>query len=239
VHDLINTAPILHVSFNDPLQPFPVMLPMLGCTGSFSSPSSGPESHSHIYLHGYITARLFKQGSAATTLSNGSEDDGLPITVSATHLDGLVLALTPMHHSCNYRSAVAYGHATLVEDEAERLYATEVITDNMLPGRWSNSRVPPTKAEMASTGVLRVKIQSASAKIRQGGPKEDRDDLKDEGVRGKVWAGVVPGWYMWGEAVESEENKVEEVPAYVEEWRVRVNNERKTQAYRALEPPKE
>jgi hypothetical protein len=35
IHSLINACPILHVSFVDPEHPFPVVLPMLGCTGNF------------------------------------------------------------------------------------------------------------------------------------------------------------------------------------------------------------
>jgi hypothetical protein len=84
-------------------------------------------------------------------------------------LDGLVLSLTPFHNSCNYRSAVVYGHAQLVSDRAEALYAMQKITDNLLPQRWDKSRVPPTEAELKSTSILRVRIASASAKIRVGG----------------------------------------------------------------------
>lgn len=214
IHALIDACPVLHVSFtaepNEDGIAFPTTLPMIGCMSSASSDSPS------LYLHGYISSRLIKAGALSS---------GLPVCVSATHLDGLVLALTPNHHSCNYRSAVVFGLAYLVTDEAERLEAMERITDNMLPSRWTNSRVPPTKAELTSTGILKVEIVSASAKVRAGGPGEDRNDLKDEELRRRVWTGVVPCSLVWGEPVAAEGNRVQKVPGYVEKWRKEVNGE--------------
>lgn len=140
-----------------------------------------------IYIHGYVSARLFRQGKN----NHDNDEKGLPITVSATFLDGLVLSLTPFHNSCNYRSALVYGHASLVTDPTEALYAMKLITENMLPGRWDKSRVPPTSAEIRSTGVLKVKVVGGSAKVRVGGPSEDRADLGDKELRRQVWTGVV------------------------------------------------
>jgi hypothetical protein len=41
IHGLVNACPVLHVSFNDPEHPFPVVLPMLGCTGNFGDQDAG------------------------------------------------------------------------------------------------------------------------------------------------------------------------------------------------------
>jgi nitroimidazol reductase NimA-like FMN-containing flavoprotein (pyridoxamine 5'-phosphate oxidase superfamily) len=214
IHTLINTCPILHVSFVDPQHPFPVVLPMLGCTGNFSSPLSDTNTTSQdLYIHGYVSGRIFKSGKNA-------DGNGLPITVSASFLDGLVLSLTPFHNSCNYRSAVVYGYAQVVEDEEEALYAMKLITDNMLPGRWDKSRIPPSTAELKSTAILRIRIESASAKVRTGGPSEDRADLRNAELVKKTWTGVVPYWGTWGEPVAGKENACEEVEGYIEGWRV-------------------
>lgn len=123
--------------------------------------------------------------------SKTATDPGLPMTIAATFLDGLVLSLTPFHNSCNYRSAVVYGYAELVQDEDEALYAMKLITENLLEGRWDRSRAPPTQAELRSTSILRVRVQSASAKIRVGGPSEDRADLKNGELVKGTWTGVV------------------------------------------------
>jgi nitroimidazol reductase NimA-like FMN-containing flavoprotein (pyridoxamine 5'-phosphate oxidase superfamily) len=129
---------------------------MLGCTGNFRNQSGDPNTtEQDLYIHGYVSGRIFKKGKEAN-------EEGLPITVAASFLDGLVLTLAPFHNSCNYRSAIVYGYASLVEDQQEALYAMQMITDNLLPGRWEGSRNPPTKAELASTSVLKVRIQSGT-----------------------------------------------------------------------------
>lgn len=110
-----------------------------------------------------------------------------------------------------------------------------LITDSLLPGRWSASRVPPTKTEMDSTSILKVSIVSASAKVRVGGPSEDRKDLKDEALRGRVWTGAVPVWLQWGEPVPAETNGREGVERYIEGWRVGENATGKGYAYEAIE----
>ncbi|KAJ4337449.1 hypothetical protein N0V95_008339 [Ascochyta clinopodiicola] len=233
IHTLLNTCPVLHVSFNDPEHPFPVVLPMLGCTGSFSDPSSDPSTTTQdLYIHGYISSRLFKKGKEA---GEHDDDQGLPITAAATFLDGLVLALSPFHNSCNYRSAVAYGYADVVTDQAEALYAMQLITDNMIPERWAKSRGPPTKAELSSTGILKVRIASASAKTREGGPSEDRADLKDAALVGRTWTGVVPFWGTWGEPVAGKLNGREEVEGYIEKWRVGETGRAREYAFAAIE----
>ncbi|OCL08378.1 hypothetical protein AOQ84DRAFT_221905 [Glonium stellatum] len=234
IHHIINSTPVLHVAFNPApspdADPFPAILPMLGCTGSFTSPTADPATGSQdLYLHGYVSSRLMKQPSTA----NDADSQGTPVTVAATLLDGLVLALTPNHHSCNYRSAVVFGHAELVADEAEKLYAMQLITDNMLPARWANSRIPPNKAEMQSTSILRVRIAHASAKVRGGGPNEDRGDLKDEELRKRVWTGVVPSWIQWGDPMPARANMAGEVPEYVEQWRNVQNKDGRIGAYEA------
>jgi nitroimidazol reductase NimA-like FMN-containing flavoprotein (pyridoxamine 5'-phosphate oxidase superfamily) len=201
---------------------------MLGCTGNFeesqipkgttsNAPGTFPEDEAPedlaagpraIYLHGSSTARMFKLLADRET----------PVCIAATTMQGVVLALTPFHNSCNYASAVAHGYASLVTSEAERLYALTRITDDLIPHRWDNSRNPPTKAEMTSTSVLKVNIVSASAKIRVGGPSDDRNDLKDPNVVGKIWTGIVPTWTQYGEPVASSYNEVQKVPSYIRTW---------------------
>ncbi|KAK7184933.1 hypothetical protein DPSP01_002760 [Paraphaeosphaeria sporulosa] len=225
VYSIIDESPILHVSFNDPEHPFPVVLPMLGCTINFEDPDAEERD---IYIHGYVSGRLFRH-------SKETGEQGLPVTVAASIMDGLVLALAPFHNSCNYRSATAYGHATLVTAPEERLHAMTLITNSLLPSRWETSRSTPTPAELSSTSILRVRIASASAKVRTGGPSEDRKDLKDEALRGRVWTGVVPCWLAWGEMVAGKDNGAGEVDGGIEQWRVAENERGRKVAYAAIE----
>ncbi|EOA90207.1 uncharacterized protein SETTUDRAFT_158817 [Exserohilum turcica Et28A] len=230
IHTLLDRSPLLHISFTIPTQRFPVILPMLGCTANYTDPSAEPATTPQdVYLHGHISSRMFQQEEEEDEESR----DGLPISIAASFLDGLVLSLTPFHNSCNYRSAVVYGYASLVTDEAEALWAMHKITEKMLPGRWDASRVPPTDAEVKSTGVMRVRIVSASAKIRTGGPSEDRNDLKNQELAQRTWTGVVPYWGMWGEPVPGAQNGCEEVQGYIEGWRVGENTRGKMEAFGA------
>jgi nitroimidazol reductase NimA-like FMN-containing flavoprotein (pyridoxamine 5'-phosphate oxidase superfamily) len=191
---------------------------MIGQMGSFSRPSADVGDVLDLYLHGYISSRLLNLSRNGASASEGAEEKGLPITISATHVDGLVLALTPNNHSYNYRSATLFGHATLVTDFDEKTYAMELVTNGVVPDRWRNSRVPPTKGEMASTGLLRVKIVAGSAKIRSGMPGDEKFDLENEDVTSKVWTGVVPIWSQMGYPMAGPENKVAKVPGYVEDF---------------------
>ncbi|KAF1938424.1 hypothetical protein EJ02DRAFT_23283 [Clathrospora elynae] len=217
VHAIVNASSILHVSFlptNPEADPFPTILPMIGTMGSFANPSAdlGDEGID-LYIHGHSASRFMKLPTSAD-----ADPAGIPVCVAASIFDGIKLALTPFNHSCNYRSAVLHGRAQLVTDEAEKNWALHIITDGLVPERWNNSRVPPTKAEMLSTSVLKVTVVSASAKINIGGPGDDRKDLKDEQVTGSVWAGVLPVWQMIGTPIEGANNKVNQVPKYLGAW---------------------
>ena len=111
---------------------------------------------------------------------------GIPLCVSVTHLDGLVLARSAFHHSVNYRSVIAYGTAEEVTDDAEKTRILALITEQMLTGRWDEVRQPNQK-ELDITGVLAIKIESAAAKVRGGGPLDEKEDYELD-----IWAGVLP-----------------------------------------------
>lgn len=128
-----------------------------------------------LYVHGSPASRMLR------TLK-----DGVPVCVTVTLLDGLVLARSAFHHSMNYRSAVLLGTAVEVTDAAERDVALKAIVDHIVPGRWDSVR-PPNEKELRGTLVLRLPIDEASAKIRTGPPVDDEEDYAMD-----VWAGVIP-----------------------------------------------
>ncbi|KAH9476372.1 hypothetical protein JR316_0011947 [Psilocybe cubensis] len=223
IHGIIDTCPVLHVSFNPSSMdddPFPTILPMIGCTGSYTPPNAAETSAVCVYLHGHSSSRFMKLPAVQSESDDPvySSLPGTPACIAATHMDGVVLALTPFNHSCNYRSAVIHGYANIVTDSAEKMYALQLITDSLIPSRWDHSRVPPTPSEMNSTSVLRVDIVSASAKIRAGPPGNDRADLDDVGMRQRVWTGVLPAWGVWGPPVAAPENLVPDVPGYISDF---------------------
>ena len=130
----------------------------------------------HLYLHGSVGSHYMRE------LASHS----LPVSISATLMDGIVLARSAFHHSVNYRSVVIFSKAELVTDQEELYKALEIFTEKICPGRWADVR-KPTAGEWKATMVLRFSISEASAKIRTGPPKDDEEDYALD-----VWAGVLP-----------------------------------------------
>ncbi|KAF4612461.1 hypothetical protein G7Y89_g15616 [Cudoniella acicularis] len=235
IHTIINTSPILNVSFNAPSSPFPITLPLIGQMGSFDRPSASLGEPLDLYLHGYVSSRIMNLSRASSSKKEGEgegegEGKGLPVCIAASKVDGLVLSLTPNSHNYNYRSAVLFGYANIVESVEEKLYAMELITNSVLPSRWQNTRIPPNAAEMSSTSILRVTITSGSAKVRSGVPVDEKGDLENEEVLDRVWTGVVPLYEVYGEPVPGPYNRVKEVPGYVGRWVEGVNEEGRSYA---------
>lgn len=151
-----------------------------------------------LYLHGATTSRMLQQ-----------LEKGIPVCLTVTHEDGLVLARSAFHHSINYRSVMVFGTARLVEGD-EKMEALHIITECMLAGRWDEVRLPNAK-ELKATSVLALKIETASAKVRSGPPKDDAEDYALP-----VWAGVLPISRSYGPA-EPDPNALreEDVPESV------------------------
>lgn len=137
-----------------------------------------------VYFHGSAASRMLR------TLA-----DGVEACLTVTLIDGLVLARSAFHHSANYRSAVVFGRAQLIENSSEKLAALEAFAERAVPGRWAEVR-PPTAKELKSTTVLSLPLDEASAKIRSGPPVDDDEDYALD-----VWAGVIPLRLVAGEPV--------------------------------------
>jgi uncharacterized protein len=153
-----------------------------------------------IYLHGSPLSRL---------VSNLA--DGVPMCLTVTLLDGLVLARSAFHHSMNYRSVVLLGEGHPLRDRAEKLEALNVLVERMAPGRTDDARGPSAK-ELRATEVVVLPIDEASAKIRTGPPADAAADYELP-----VWAGVVPMELRAGAPVPDERCSVG-VPDYVAAW---------------------
>jgi nitroimidazol reductase NimA-like FMN-containing flavoprotein (pyridoxamine 5'-phosphate oxidase superfamily) len=136
-------------------------------------------------LHVRVGERLYMHGSAASRMLRTAAS-GIPLCVTVTHVDGLILARSAFHHSINYRSAVVLGVAQEVTDQDAKLRVLHALVEHVVPGRWRDAR-PPHPKELAATSVLSLPITEASAKIRPGGPSDDEEDYALP-----IWAGVIP-----------------------------------------------
>jgi len=129
--------------------------------------------------------RLYIHGSAASRMLQ-TIGERMPVCITVTLLDGLVLARSTFHHSMNYRSVVILGEATEVTDRDEKMTALKAIVDHIMVGRWEDVR-QPSDQELKATRVIRVPLDEVSAKIRTGPPVDDDEDYQLD-----CWAGEVP-----------------------------------------------
>jgi uncharacterized protein len=135
--------------------------------------------------YGRQDASLYIHGSAASRMLRNLKES-VPVCITVTLLDGLVLARSIFNHSMNYRSVVILGKAALVDDPKEKLEALRLLSEHIIPGRWNDSR-QPNERELKATSVLRVPIDEFSAKVRTGPVVDDEEDYSFP-----TWAGVVP-----------------------------------------------
>ena len=156
-----------------------------------------------IYFHGSAASRMLRGVGA-----------GIPVCVTVTLVDGLVLARSVFNHSMNYRSVVALGSAALVDALVEKIAALRAFTEKILPGRWNDARQPNEK-ELKATSILRLPLTEASAKIRSGPVEDDAEDY----ALG-VWAGIVPMRLAAGAPMRDERCDAKiPVPEYAAEYR--------------------
>jgi nitroimidazol reductase NimA-like FMN-containing flavoprotein (pyridoxamine 5'-phosphate oxidase superfamily) len=108
------------------------------------------------------------------------------VCVSVMIVDGFIVARSAFNSSMAYRSVTLFGGAERIEDQADAERALEILTDAILPGRTGEVR-PPLESELSRTTVLRFTIEEGSAKVSEGPPEDELEDLD-----AAVWAGVVP-----------------------------------------------
>jgi hypothetical protein len=189
IYKILDEGFLCHVGFVMDGQPFVI-------------PTSYGRQQDHLYIHGSAASRMLRQMT-----------EGLPVCVTVTLLDGLVLARSIFNHSMNYRSVVMLGKATLVVETEEKLAALRTLSEHILPGRWQDVR-QPNERELKQTSVLRLPIEEFSAKVRQGPPMDDPEDYSYP-----TWAGVVPLELKAGEPVA--DPKLEppgDAPAYARNY---------------------
>ncbi|HST84457.1 MAG TPA: pyridoxamine 5'-phosphate oxidase family protein [Kineosporiaceae bacterium] len=173
INSLLDESLICHVGYVDDGDP--IVVPMI---------------HTRIdetlYLHTAAGSRLAQLAAEGTRLC---------VTVSL--LEGLVLARSQVGHNVNYRSVVARGTGSLVSDEAEKQTVTAAVVEHLVAGRSRHSR-PPTAAELAAIGLVRMTLDDVSLKSRSGPPVDEEADLALH-----HWAGVIGVRYDYGPAFPS------------------------------------
>lgn len=162
IYPILDAAFLCHVAYVVDGQPF--------CT-----PTIHWREGDRLYWHGSSASRMLRQLQAGT-----------PVCLTVSHLDGLVLARCGFNHSANYRSAMCFGTARIVDEPDEKARALKAIVDRFYPGRTEALR-PDSAQEIKATMVIAMDIEEASAKARAKGVGDDEADYALP-----VWAGVIP-----------------------------------------------
>ncbi|KZM40272.1 flavin-nucleotide-binding protein [Marinomonas sp. SBI22] len=136
----------------------------------------------YFYWHGLASARNVKNAVNQA------------VCINVTHLDGLVMARSAMHHSVNYRSVTLFGTPETITDPVEKERQLKIFLDKVSPSRWEALR-PVNEQELKATGLVRIPINEASTKVRAEPPVDDEEDYD-----WPVWAGVIPLEQSWGQA---------------------------------------
>jgi uncharacterized protein len=187
VHAILDEGFVCHVGFVADGQPYVV-------------PTGYARVGETLYLHGSTGSRLGLR-------------PGMPVCVTVTLLDGLVLARSAFHHSMNYRSVTLLGRTRLVADPWEKDAALRAFVEHVIPGRSAEVR-GGDRRELAATAVLAVPIEEVSAKVRRGDPKDEEEDYALP-----VWSGVLPLALVPGDPVpDARLDPAVPVPSYVTGW---------------------
>ncbi|GAA1086219.1 pyridoxamine 5'-phosphate oxidase family protein [Kitasatospora arboriphila] len=189
VHAVLDSAWVCHLGFV--ADGAPVVLPTIYARVGDA-----------LYLHGSTGSRPLRGAGA---------DEGLPVCVTVTLVDGIVLAKSAFNHSVNYRSVVAHGTAFQVTDPDELATALDALVDQAVPGRSADAR-PANAKEAAATAVVRLDLDEVSLKSRTGGVNDDEDDLPLP-----HWSGVVPVRTVYA-APEPHPSTTGPVPGYLADF---------------------
>lgn len=189
VHSILDEALWCHVGFDT--HEGPVVIPTIHVRVDET-----------LYVHGSPASRTLR------TLKGG-----VPVCVTVSIVDGLVLARSAFHHSMNYRSVVVFGRAHVVDDVSERSRVLDALVDHVVQGRRRDLR-PHTEQELRATTALAIPLAEASAKVRSGGPADEPGDM---GL--PVWAGVLPLHLQPGDPIPDPELAPgAELPRYLSDY---------------------
>ncbi len=141
----------------------------------FSIPTAFARYEDKIYIHGSVGSHFIRE-----------LEKGIPVCISVTLMDALVIAKSAFHHSVNYRSVILFSKAEKIEESAKKEEALKWVVDKIVPNSWDYLR-PIKENEVSKTTVLAFSLEEASAKLRNGMPIDDEEDMQLP-----IWSGLIP-----------------------------------------------
>src|SRR6478752_7603288 len=109
VYEILDAALVCHIAYVIDGQPY--------CT-----PTAFWREGDHLYWHGSSASRMLR-----------SQRGGVPVCLTVTHLDSLVLARCGFNHSVDYRSAMCFGIARIIDDPVEKSAALDRMINRFYP----------------------------------------------------------------------------------------------------------
>lgn len=158
----------------------------------FVTPTCHWREGDYLYWHAHSKARN----------THGAVQEGEKVCINICELNGLVLARSAFNHSVNYRSVTLFGVPEAVTDEVDKMHHFKLFVDKVSPQRWDQLR-PVSDVEIKATGVVRIKIDEASVKLRAEGANDNEEDLD-----WPVWAGVIPLEKQWQNPVQNSDQSI-------------------------------
>ena len=141
IYEILDAALVCHIAYVIDGRPY--------CT-----PTSFWREGDHVYWHGSSASRMIR-----------TQAQEVEVCLTVTHIDALVMARSGFHHSVNYRAAMVFGRAHIVDDPAEKLRLMDNFIDRVYPGRSKLIR-QPNAGEFKATTMMGMEIETASGKIR-------------------------------------------------------------------------
>jgi uncharacterized protein len=140
----------------------------------------------------YAVPTLYGRDGDAVYLHGGKEShvtktavDGTPICVTVALLDGYAFARANIEHHAHYRSVMIFGTPTLVTEVEARRHAMRVIVNHVSSGLFEGTRAP-NEEELGEPAIMRLSLDTASAKVSEKLPNDTEPDLASD-----HWAGTV------------------------------------------------
>lgn len=162
IHTILDASEICFVAFN--------------VNGkAFVQPINFGRKEETLYIHGSLQNRM------TNMLIESGE-----VCLSVMHLDSMKLTRSAFHHSVNYRSVVVFGKVRELLTNEEKLEGLKTIINHFVPNRWDYCR-EPNENEMKATRVIAIEIESASAKIADTPPNDNKEDYELD-----FWSGQIP-----------------------------------------------
>jgi hypothetical protein len=169
VHAFLDAAVVCHIAYTIDGRPY--------CT-----PTAFWREGEHLYWHGSSASRAIR-----------SQKD-LPVCLTVTHVDALVMARSGFHHSINYRCVMAFGTAHAITDRAEKLRLMDNFIDRVYPGRSKLIR-QPNEQELKATTLMGMEIEEVSGKIRDKHVADEEEDYATV----PAWSALYPVTQVIGE----------------------------------------